>query len=70
MPEPDQDEIAAMQRIAAAAAAAVIGHMPAPVNMTPAILNLMDGNVPTFSGEKGCDAPAHYLKFHDHLKIC
>ena len=42
--------------------------MPRAADMTPAILNLMDGNVPSFSGEKGEDAPAHYLKFYDHLR--
>ena len=68
MPEIDEEAAEAMNKIAVAAAAAVLAQMPAAPNMTPAILNLMDGNVPSFSGEKGTDAPAHYLKFHDHLR--
>ena len=57
--------------IAAAAAAALLANMPPPPppapDMRPALMSLMDGNIPTFSGAKGEDATAHLLKFDDHL---
>ena len=57
--------------VAAAAAAALLANMqppPAPAHdMRPALLSLMDGNIPQFSGSKGEDARAHLLKFEDHI---
>ena len=67
MDQAARDAAAELARITAAATAAVLQQMPVARDMTPALLNLMDGNVPSFSGEKGEDAPAHYMKYHDHL---
>ena len=78
--QPPQDGVGApappMQQvnvnaIAAAAAAALLANMPPPPppaqDMRPALLSLLDGKLPVFSGSKGEDATAHLLKFEDHI---
>ena len=69
-------DMAEAMAVAAAAAVAVAlqNQQPAippahpPPDMTPAILSLLDGAVLPFAGNKGEDAPAHFLKFEDHIR--
>ena len=64
-------DMAEMAQAAAAAVAVALAQQPpaqAPHDMTPAILSLLDGSVLPFAGNKGEDAPAHFLKFEDHIR--